>query len=79
MTGTEPREHKGEAPAVGRVPHGVPEPRPPVASHQRCDQESKPFQHVNDVATRNITLTLDEQTLREARGLAAERGLSKRI
>jgi hypothetical protein len=28
------------------------------------------------VATRNITLTLDEQTLREARVLAAERGLS---
>ena len=32
--------------------------------------------HVIYVATRNITLTLDEQTLREARVLAAERGLS---
>mgnify|MGYP001558480874 CR=1 FL=1 len=33
--------------------------------------------HVNKVSTaRNITLTLDEETLREARVLAAERGLS---
>jgi hypothetical protein len=33
--------------------------------------------HVNQVSTaRNITLTLDEETLREARVLAAERGLS---
>ena len=33
--------------------------------------------HVFYVSTpRNITLTLDEQTLREARVLAAERGLS---
>lgn len=33
--------------------------------------------HVNAVATaRNITLTLDEETLREARVLAAQRGLS---
>ncbi len=33
--------------------------------------------HVNHVSTaRNITLTLDEETLREARVLAAERGLS---
>jgi hypothetical protein len=33
--------------------------------------------HAFDVSTaRNITLTLDEETLREARVLAAERGLS---
>jgi len=32
--------------------------------------------HVCIVALRNITLTLDEQTLREARVLAAQRGLS---
>ena len=33
--------------------------------------------HVKHVSTaRNITLTLDEDTLREARVLAAERGLS---
>jgi hypothetical protein len=33
--------------------------------------------HVKYVSTaRNITLTLDEETLREARVLAAERGLS---
>lgn len=33
--------------------------------------------HVNYVSTaRNITLTLDEETLREARVLAAQRGLS---
>jgi len=33
--------------------------------------------HVDEVSTaRNITLTLDEETLREARVFAAERGLS---
>lgn len=32
--------------------------------------------HVICVASRNITLSLDEETLREARILAAERGLS---
>lgn len=32
--------------------------------------------HVEFVSTRNITLTLDEKTLREARVLAAQRGLS---
>jgi Ribbon-helix-helix protein, copG family len=32
--------------------------------------------HVISVSTRNITLTLDEETLREARVLAAQRGLS---
>ena len=58
----------------GHEPSGRPAPR--VGKRGLCWHAFYVVHVINVSAVRNITLTLDEATLREARVLAAERGLS---